>query len=154
MTTRSENGLYAAALCVMGAVGVSPALAGDGPGCQEKAAHIDAEGSAVGQISASDHAASAQKRFGAMDADHDGRVTAAEINAGHGAERIAWARKSMSADDKVRSFDRDKDGALSAKEYADGSQAMFNKLDANGDGYLKAAEIEVDTDKMSARDTD
>ncbi|HEY4368539.1 MAG TPA: hypothetical protein VGN07_14980 [Steroidobacteraceae bacterium] len=153
MNTRPESGLYAAALCAIGAFGISSAaLAGGGPDCQDKAAHIDAEGGANGQISASDHAASAQKRFEAMDADHDGKVTAAEINAGHGAERIAWANKPMSAADKIKTFDRNNDGALSAKEYADGSQAMFNKLDTDSDGYLSAAEMEVDTGKMSARD--
>ncbi len=155
MNTRSERGLYTAALCAIAAFGISsPALAGGGPGCQDKVAHIDAEGGAHGQISASDHAANAQKRFEAMDADGDGRITAAEINASHGAERIAWAKKPMSAADKIKSFDRNKDGVLSAKEYADGSQAMFNALDTNSDGYLKADEMEVDMDRMSARDAD
>jgi EF hand/EF-hand domain pair len=153
MNTRSESGLYAAALCVIGAFGISlPVLAGDEPGC-DKAAHIDAEGSANGQISGSDHAANSQKRFEAMDADHDGKVTATEITASQGAERIAWARKATSGTDKIKTFDRNKDGALSAKEYADGSQAMFDKLDTDSDGYLKADEIEMDMDKMSARDT-
>ncbi|MFL6618392.1 MAG: EF-hand domain-containing protein [Povalibacter sp.] len=152
MNIRSERGL-AAALCVLGALGITSSVAaGDGPGCRDKAAHIDAEGSAYGQISASDHAAGAQKRFEAMDANHDGKITAAEINAAQGAERIAWARKAISAESKIKEFDRDKDGALTAREYADGSQAIFNGLDANSDGYLKADEMEVDPDKVSARD--
>ena len=154
MNTRSECGLYAAALCVLGAFGISsPAVAGDGPGCPHKAAHVDAEGSAYGQISASDHAAGAQKRFEAMDANHDGKITAAEINAGQGAERIAWAKKAMSADSKIKTFDHNKDGVLSAAEYAEGSQAIFNALDVNSDGYLKADEMEVDTNKVSARES-
>ncbi|HEY6643734.1 EF-hand domain-containing protein [Povalibacter sp.] len=152
MDTRSERGLYAAALCAIGAFGIAlPAAAGDEPGC-DKAAHIDAEGGANGQISASEHAASAQKRFEAMDADHDGKITDSEITASQGAERIAWARNPTSGTDRIRSFDRNKDGVLSVKEYADGSQAMFDKLDSNSDGYLKAAEMNVD--RMSAHDGD
>lgn len=142
MNTRSERSLCTAAFCLIAAFGISsPAAAGDGPGCQEKAAHIDAEGSANNTINAADHAASAQKRFEAMDADGDGRITAAEINASHGAERIAWARKPMSAADKIRTFDHNRDGALSAKEYADGSQAIFRQLDTDNDGNLMAAEM-------------
>ena len=92
MDTRSQGRLYAAALCVIGAYGASlPAIAGDGPGCREKAVSADVEGAVNGQLSASDHAANAQKRFDSMDADHDGKVTASEIGASHGAERIAWA---------------------------------------------------------------
>lgn len=155
MNIRSESGICAAALCVIGTFGMSlPALAGDEPGCRDKVAHIDAEGGANGQMSASDHAANAQKRFEAMDADHDGKVTATEITASQGAERIAWARHPMSGTDKIRTFDRNKDGALSTKEYADGSQAIFNKLDTNSDGYLRADEMDAGTDKMSARDAD
>jgi hypothetical protein len=152
MNTRSESGLHAAALCIIGAFGISlSAVAGDGPGC-DKAAHIDAEGGANGQISAAEHAASAQKRFEAMDADRDGRLTATEITASQGAERIAWARKPTSGADKIKTFDRNRDGSLSAKEYAVGSQAMFDALDANSEGYLKADEIEADMDRMSSRD--
>ena len=154
MNTRCERVLHAAALCVIGAFGVtSQAVAGDGPGCRDKVSHVDVEGSAFGQISASDHAAGAQSRFDAMDANHDGKITSAEINAAQGAERIAWAKNAMSAENKVKTFDRNKDGALSHREYADGSQAIFNELDVNSDGLLKADEMEVNTDRVSARDS-
>ena len=154
MNTRCDRVLHAAALCVIGAFGfASPAAAGDGPGCRDKIAHVDVEGSAFGQISGSEHAANAMSRFESMDANHDGKITATEISASHGAERIAWAKKSMSAESKIKAFDRNKDGALSSREYADGSQATFNELDVNGDGYLKADEMELNTDKMSARDS-
>lgn len=152
MNTRSPGRLLAA-LCLIGASGLAfSALAGDGPGCRDKVS-ADVEGGANGQISASDHAASAQKRFDAMDADRDGKVTATEITATHGAERIAWAKNPMSGSDKIRQFDRNKDGALTLREYADGSQAMFDELDADGDGYLRAAEMQLgDAATMSARD--
>jgi Ca2+-binding EF-hand superfamily protein len=155
MNIRCDRAFHAAALCVIGAFSfASAAAAGDGPGCRDKIAHVDVEGSPFGQISGSEHAANALSRFESMDTNHDGKITAAEIGASHGAERIAWAKKSMSAESKIKAFDRNKDGTLSAREYADGSQAIFNELDVNGDGYLKADEMEVNTDKMSARDSD
>ncbi len=143
---------HAPALCLLASLALSPfAFAGDGPGCKNRSAHLDVEGSAFGQLSASDHAAGSQKRFEAMDANHDGKLTAAEIGATQGAERIAWARNPMTADGKIKAFDRNRDGTLSAQEYADGSQALFNELDTNGDGYLKADEMAIDTGKVSAR---
>jgi len=153
MKIRSRGRLCAASLCAIAASTLSfSTFAGDGAGCPKQAALIDAEGGANGQINASDHAADAQKRFEAMDADHDGKVTAAELTASHGAERIDWARKPMSGADKIRTFDRNKDDTLSAKEYAEGSQALFNALDIDGDGILKGAELDVNTDTVSASD--
>jgi len=153
MNTGCIRVLHAAVACVIGAVGfTSFAVGGDGPGCRDKIAHLDVEGSAFGQISGSDHAANAQRRFESMDVNHDGKITATEISSSQGAERIAWTRKSMSAESKIKAFDRNKDGALSAREYADGSQAIFHELDVNGDGYLKADEMDVNTDRVSARD--
>lgn len=155
MNIRSGRSLCTVALCAIAAFGISPAgQAGDGPECRGKTAHLDAEGSANGTINAADHAAGARKRFDAMDADGDGRITAAEITASQGAERIAWTRKPLSSTDKIRAFDRNKDGVLSVQEYADGSQAIFDKLDTDNDGYLRGAEIEVDMDRMSARESD
>ena len=145
MSIPSVRRFCAAALCVIGACGVSlPAMAGGGPDCQHKATAVDVEGNGNGQISASDHAAGAQKRFEMMDANRDGKITAAEIEASHGAESIAWASDQISSGDKIKKFDKNNDGALSPTEYADGSQKMFGKLDADGDGYLTAAEMHTD----------
>lgn len=140
MNARSSRRLSAAMLCILGAGVVSlPAMAGEG--CPQKAM-ADVEGG-NGQMSASEHAAGAQKRFDSMDADHDGKITAAEIASSQGAERIAWARKPVSSTDKIRKLDSNKDGVLTASEYANGSQAIFNELDSDSDGYLRASEMQL-----------
>jgi len=145
MSVPSMRGLQRAALSAIAACAVSaPVLAGGGPECQEKAARMDVEGNRDGMITAVDHAAGADKRFAKMDANKDGKITAAEIDASHGAESAAWAKHSMSAAEKIRNLDANNAGALTRTEYAAGSQKMFAKLDANGDGNLTTAEMQAD----------
>jgi Ca2+-binding EF-hand superfamily protein len=155
MSIPLARGLCTAALGVIAACGMAlPAIAGGGSDCHEKAARTNVEGDGDGQLSAAEHAAGAQKRFEMMDANKDGRIAAAEIDASHGAESIAWAKYRMSSADKIKKLDANQDGALSLTEYSDGSQKMFTKLDADGDGYLSAEEMRVDSkDRMSALDT-
>jgi len=130
-----------------------PAMAGGGD-CHERLTRMDVEGG-NGQISAAEHAAGAQKRFEMMDANHDGKISAAEISASHGAESVAWAKHPVSAADKIKELDSNHDGVLSEAEYAAGSQKMFNKLDVDGDGFLSADELRVDPrNRMTAHDTD
>ena len=141
MSVLVKRGLYAAALSAVAACAVAlPAMAG-GENCNQKTTRLDVEGNPDGAISAAEHAASADKRFDMMDADKDGRITAAEIGASHGAESAAWAKQSMSAAEKIRKLDADSDGALTRAEYAAGSQKMFSKMDADGDGNLTASEM-------------
>jgi Ca2+-binding EF-hand superfamily protein len=141
MSGFAKQSLYAAALSAVAACAVAlPAMAGGGD-CSQKTTRLDVEGNPDGAISASEHAASADKRFDMMDADKDGRITAAEIGASHGAESAAWAKHRMSAAEKIRKLDADDDGALTRTEYAAGSQRMFSKLDADGDGTLTASEM-------------
>ena len=154
MSILSARSLQTAALGVVVAWGLAlPALAG-GPDCQHQTAVTNVEGDGDGSISASDHAAGAQKRFETMDANRDGKVTASEINASHGAESVAWSKQRISAADKIQQLDSNKDGALSIEEYSAGSQRLFTTLDVDGDGYLSPAEMSVDSNRMSARDDD
>jgi hypothetical protein len=142
MNAFAKRGLQAVALSALAACAVAlPALAGDGADCQQKSTRLDVEGNPDGTITAAKHAADADKRFEMMDANKDGRITAAEIGASHGAESAAWAKHRMSAAEKVRKLDADNDGALTLTEYAAGSQKMFTRLDADGDGNLTAAEL-------------
>ena len=155
MSVSSASKLYAVALGVIAGSGFSlPVIAGDGPDCQQKMTRMNVEGNGDGQISAAEHAAGADKRFEMMDANKDGKVTAAEIDASHGAESAAWAKHKMSSADKIKKLDSDSDGALTRAEYADGSQKMFRKLDVDGDGNLTADEMSAGHEKMTARDTE
>ena len=144
MSIASRTGFRALAFGVMAAGGVCvPAMADDVPKCEERATQENVEGG-NGGLSSSDHAAGAKKRFETMDTNRDGKLTAAEIGATHGAESIAWAQKNLSGADKIRKLDRNGDGSLTPAEYAESSQRMFEKLDINGDGYLSAYETRTD----------
>lgn len=145
MSVPSVRSFHAAALSAIAACAVSmPVLAGGGADCQEKAAaRMDVEGNRDGVITAVDHAAGADKRFAKMDVNQDGKITAAEIDASHGAESAAWAKHSMSSAEKIRKLDSNNDGALTRTEYAAGSQKMFAKLDADSDGNLTTAEMQT-----------
>jgi hypothetical protein len=123
-----------------------PASAEDeAPGCQRPQVSLkEAEGNADGGISAEKHASTASKRFEMMDADKDGKVTAAEINSSHGAESIVWANHPESPAEKIRSLDRNRDGVLTESEYSAGSQKMFHILDVDGNGVLTPSEMLID----------
>jgi hypothetical protein len=57
--------------------------AGAGPGSKEKIAVVDADGD--GRVSAAEHARGSERMFARMDRDADGRLTPAEFDAGHAA---------------------------------------------------------------------
>lgn len=136
--------IRAATLAVLAMCGCSLcAAAEDSPGCQRPQLQ-EAEGNADGGITAEKHAATAAKRFEMMDKDRDGKVTAAEISASHGAESIVWANHPESAAEKIRSLDNNRDGVLTESEYSAGSQRMFHILDADGNGVLTPAEMVLD----------
>jgi Ca2+-binding EF-hand superfamily protein len=79
-----------------------------------------------------------------MDANKDGKVSVAEINASHGAESIVWANHPASPAEKIRSLDRNRDGVLTVAEYTAGSQKMFEELDVDGNGVLTPSEMMIE----------
>lgn len=131
-----------------------------------------------GKISSAEHTAGAATMFAHMDANRDGRVIAAEMDAAHrmkkdskddtartedGHDKENAADKSadqaghkggrMSSSAKIAAIDADGDGQLSAEEHALGSQRMFSKMDTNKDGHLTAQEMrEGHRSMMSAGD--
>jgi EF hand len=121
-----------------------PATADEAPGCQRPTV-TEGEGNADGGITAAKHAATAGQRFEMMDADKDGKVSAAEISASHGAESIVWANHPASAAEKIRSLDTNRDGVLTVAEYTSGSQRMFHELDVDGNGVLTPSEMMIET---------
>lgn len=94
-----------------------------------------------GRISAAEHAAAASKMFRAMDANRDGKVTAAEMEAAY--EKVNGKKASgidLGAAEKIKAVDRDGDGVLTAVEHAAASKAMFRKMDTDGDATLSRDE--------------
>jgi Ca2+-binding EF-hand superfamily protein len=95
-----------------------------------------------GKISAAEHAAGARAMFEKMDADKDGKVTAVEMAAAHKAVTGRAAKKSdMSAADKIKVVDSNGDGILTADEHAKASESMFAKMDTDKDGFLSKQEM-------------
>jgi Ca2+-binding EF-hand superfamily protein len=84
-----------------------------------------------------------------MDADRDGKVTAAEMDAAH--EQITGqkaGKDELSAMDKINAVDPDGDGILTSDEHAAASRKMFQKMDTNQDDLLTSAELEAGHAKM------
>jgi Ca2+-binding EF-hand superfamily protein len=95
-----------------------------------------------GKVTREEHAAAARGMFDKMDANHDGKVTAAEMDAAHNAIAGGDAGKNeLSASDKIKAVDQDRDGTLTAAEHAYGSRSMFDKMDVNHDGVLTPDEM-------------
>ena len=141
MNTSSVRSLAAAALALLATYAL-PVAADDAPGCQRpQVTAKEAEGTADGGITAAKHAAAASKRFEMMDANEDGKISAAEIEASHGAESIVWANHPASAAQKIRSLDSNRDGVVTLSEYTTGSQRMFEELDVDGNGVLTPSEM-------------
>ena len=88
--------------------------------------------------------------FGKIDADGDGRVTAAEMDTAHAA-RDGGGAPAMSSAEKIKTIDTDGDGALTAEEHEKGARGKFTKMDVNGDGNLSAEEMRAGHEKPATR---
>jgi len=75
--------------------------------------------------------------FRVLDADHNYRITAAELEAivGHQGDGMP------SAADRIRNLDRNGDGELTDEELRYGAETRFQWLDKNQDGKLDLAEF-------------
>lgn len=98
-------------------------------------------------MSAQQHATAARTMFERMDADGDGYVTAAEMQAfrpmmgaAHGRAAGMPMRSGMMMPETMGMIDSDRDGSISAQEHAAAAKAKFDRLDADGDGRITASE--------------
>jgi hypothetical protein len=129
------------ALCALALCFSTTSLAADSKGKPALSEFDSMDADRDGRVSAAEHAAAAKKMFELMDANRDGKVTAAEMDAAQ--DKVTGRKASkggMGAADKIRVIDTDRDGVLSAAEHAAGSKAMFEKMDENKDGYLSRRE--------------
>lgn len=95
-----------------------------------------------GKISATEHTNGAKRMFGKVDADGNGLVTSAEMNAAQPVPPGSAPREATGSEDMIKSVDTNKDGSLSPDENAAGSRTMFQKMDLDHDGFLTAAEVQ------------
>lgn len=91
-----------------------------------------------GRVSRDEQAGAANQTFRAMDADHDGQVTATEMDAVrrdlYGAGRTAIA---------IAQVDTDHDGRISAAEHGAATGLGFEQTDMDRDGFLTLQDLET-----------
>jgi len=89
-----------------------------------------------GVVTVDEYAAAARRIYADLDAQQNGKVTAAEIA---GSTR-AQERAVHVAARIVRHLDRDGDGSVSQDEFVAAAKTRFARLDKNGDGFIDATE--------------
>lgn len=139
--TRSKMTL-AAVLALATAAGGTVALAhgkdgtqrGDrGARMEQRFAEMDADKD--GKVSAAEMRAAREARFAKADADGDGKLTVEELDAARQARRMERLERM------VVWLDADGDGMLSADEFDPHRGRMLARLDADGDGALSQEEM-------------
>jgi len=122
---------------------------GDGPFPMPDFAAIDADKD--GKITKAEVEAHRAARVAAADADKDGKLSAAELKA------QATERAGSRADDMVAKMierrDSDGDGLISVAEMAAGPSplAVFDRVDSDKDGAISAEEAEAARQHMAKR---
>jgi Ca2+-binding EF-hand superfamily protein len=117
-----------------------------------------------GRVSRSEHASGAKNMFVEMDANRDGAVTAAEMDARHAQKKSADSAPRYNSDParaadgsavadegvaaKIRLIDQNGDGQLSASEHEAGTTRLFAEMDTDGDGFLSKTECSTGHAKM------
>ena len=143
----------AALLGTLGIAIVSPALADRGPGQGGMQGFIfdQLDADKDGKVTAAEMEASRTARVTAADANGDGLMSAEELAAMHLADMSV--RASAMAAEMVTRMDTNGDGLLSAAEMAarPGPAQMFDRIDADGDGALTREEADAAAEKMAER---
>ena len=148
------GGLFAsAAIAEMGPGGMGGMEGPGGPGDRgamflEEFDLIDADKD--GKITAAELAARREARFAAADTDANGSLNAEELTAFHVAQ---MAEKMAERTTKMLQWmDTNGDGGLSADEMPEGpSPRHLARLDADGDGAISKAEAEAAVERMGDR---
>lgn len=104
-----------------------------------------------GKISRAEHAAGAKQMFLKCDANHDGVVTAAEMDAAAAAQGEKPGKHDKTSAEKIQMIDQNGDGQLTTAEHEAGTETLFAKMDKDGDGFLSKEECE-DGQKMMKKD--
>jgi hypothetical protein len=142
-------GLSTAAMADRGDRGDPTGFEGLGPFPLLDFAAIDADKD--GKITKAELEAHRAARVAAVDADKDGKLSATELKA-QAMERAAARADEMVAR-MIERHDSDGDGLISAAEMAAGPAPgdIFDRIDRDGDGAISMAEAEAARDHMARR---
>lgn len=94
---------------------------------------------AEGNITRAAAIAAADQRFAAMDTDHDGTISAQEMQAYREQRRAEWQARRGGGERAGRP-DRPAPRPVTAEAFRARALAMFDRLDTNHDGKIDAAE--------------
>ncbi|MET0179540.1 MAG: EF-hand domain-containing protein [Novosphingobium sp.] len=120
------------------AVAAPPASPSAGPSARRPLASFEAmDSDGNHMVSSVEHAKSAQTMFQVMDADRDGSVTVAEMDA---ARDVVGGTMTISSEKKIAAIDGDGDGQLTRAEHRAGANAVFALMDVNQDREADRAE--------------
>lgn len=135
---RSKLALAVVLALTAAGAGTTAALAyGDGPkhGARLEARFAEMDADKDGKVSAAEMRAYRDARFANADANGDGKLSVEELDNARKAERLERLQKMMVW------LDTDGDGMLSADEFDPRKGAMLSRLDADGDGALSMEEM-------------
>jgi Ca2+-binding EF-hand superfamily protein len=114
----------------------SPVFASDAESAFKR---MDAD--ANGKVTAAENAAWAETMFKKSDTNYDGQVSAAECDSAQAAHGNKVDQKASAR--HLQIVDTDRSGQISAAENAAFAQSEFTRADKNGDGVLSEDEVEA-----------
>lgn len=116
-----------------------------------------------GKLSSEEHQNGAAKMFSEADLNHDGNLTAEEMDAHHAEKMKKMDKKmkgkqheehqKMSSKDMIAKFDTNGDGVLTKAEHDAGAAKMFSDSDTDKDGVLSLGEMQAAHEKMMGDST-
>lgn len=101
-------------------------------------------------VPTAEDAAVAQALFDRLDANHDGTVSTAEMQAAHTRPPPAQARAANGLG-MAAMLDVNHDGLVSATEHAAIARARFARMDSNADGYISSQEWDAAHSRQAAK---
>jgi Ca2+-binding EF-hand superfamily protein len=137
MKTETKRTSIVAACCLAWCI-LPAAFAG--PDSDKHFKMMDTNGD--GKVSRAEHASAAKEMFAQCDANRDGVVTAAEMDAATAAKGEKPGKDDKTSAEKIQVIDQNGDGQLTTAEHEAGTEKMFAQMDKNGDGSLSKAECD------------